>query len=198
LTGPGQVIGHDSAHNIAVIAGANGEVLLSDSTVPSGLRFAPPNELQLSFDSLAPTRIKGDLIAFDGATNVRFGVPNMTGLVLTVDPLADPGVSWQPPKGLSFGRKSYAQTPVVLAGTETLVGISVPSVNSPIHVILAGVGNLTTNFLIIKDETGTADQFPITLSTNDGTLIQGQLTYVIDIPYGKVFVYSNGFSFFVL
>ena len=162
LTAPSQVIGFNGAHNIAVTAGASGQVLISDSTVPSGIRFADPNTLQLSFDDIAPTKAKGDLIAYDGTTNVRVPIVNVPGYVLTVDPLADPGVSWQGGKGFAFGRVSWAQTPVVLAGTETLVGVSLPNVPTPIHIILAGITNWMANMLIIKDETGTADQYPIT------------------------------------
>jgi hypothetical protein len=198
LTGPGQVIGHDTAHNIAVVSDANGEVLITDNTVPSGLRWAPQSELAVSFNEIAPTTVKGDLIAFDGTTNVRVPIANMAGLVLTVDPTADPGVSWQSAIGLSFFRKNFTASPVLLTGSETLVGISLPNVPVPINVVLASITNWMTRLLLIKDETGTADQYPITLTTSDGSLIQGQSTYVIDIPYGHVFVYSNGISFFVI
>jgi len=198
LTGPGQIIGHDAAHNIAVVSDNNGEVLITDNSTPTGLRWAPQSELQVSFDEIAPTRVKGDLIAFNGEANVRVPAVNMNGLVLTMDSTADPGVSWQAPIGLSFSRHNYSASPILLTGVETLIGISLPTIPTPMNVVLAPITNWMTRLLAIKDETGTADQYPITITTSDGSLIQGQSTYVIDIPYGHVFIYSNGLSFFVL
>jgi hypothetical protein len=198
LTGPGQVIGHDSAHNVAVTSGGNGQVLLTDSTTPSGLRFAPPTDIQLTFDEIAPTTTKGDLIAYNGTTNVRVPVPSKTGLVLTVDPLAAPGVSWQIAPTFSFNRKTYAAPVVLLTGVESMVSIEPQTPTAATHVVLAPATNWQTSMVVIKDETGTADQFPITITTSDGTLIQGQSSYLIDIPYGKVFIYSAGNGFFCL
>lgn len=47
-----------------------------------------------AFDALAPTTTKGDLIAHDGADNVRVGI-GTNGYVLAADSTAAPGVAWK-------------------------------------------------------------------------------------------------------
>jgi hypothetical protein len=198
LTGKGQLIGSDGQENVAVVSTNDGQVPLSDSTSVAGFRWIDSSLLQISFDEISPLDTKGDLLVYDGVTNRRLPVGLGNNMVLTVVQNAEAGVDWTNIVGFSFTRISYARTPVVLAGTEQLVGISTPNVQAPVTVVLAGIQFWNNNFLCIKDELGTADVYPITLTTSDGSLIQGQTSYTLDIPYGHVFVYSNGRQFFVL
>jgi hypothetical protein len=198
LTGKGQLIGSDGQQNVAVVSSFDGQVPISDSTTAAGFRWIDSRLLHVSFDEISPLEIKGDLLTYDGNTNRRLPVGEMPNMVLTVVPNTENGIGWTNIIGFSFNRLSYARTPVVLFGNEQLVGISTPNIQSPVNVVLASVDHWTTNFLCLKDETGTADQFPITITTSDGTFIQGQNSYVIDIPYGHVFIYSNTREFFVI
>lgn len=198
LTNKGQLIGSDGQQNVAVVSSANNQVPISDSTAPAGFRWTDVSTLQVSFDDISPLTTEGDLLVYDGVTNRRLPVGGMAGMVLMVVPSAEAGLDWANPIGFSFQRISYARTPVVLNGSEQLVGISTPSSAQPVSVVLAPITNWVNNFLCLKDETGTADQYPITITTSDGTLIQGQNSWVIDIPYGRAFFYSNGYEFFVL
>jgi hypothetical protein len=198
LTGPGQLIGSDGQEDVAVVANADGQVPISDSTAVAGFRWIDSSLLHVSFDEISPLQDKGDLLVYDGSVNRRLPVGASANMVLTVVPNAEAGINWTSVIGFSFIRVSYARTPVVLSGAEQLVGISTPNVQSPVTVVLAAVTFWTNNFLCIKDELGTADQFPITLTTSDGSLIQNQTSYTLDIPFGHVFVYSNGRQFFVL
>jgi hypothetical protein len=198
LTGKGQIIASDGQEDVAVVASADGQVIISDSTTVAGMRWIDSTLLQVSFDTISPLQIKGDLLVYDGSINRRLPVGALANMVLTVVPNSEAGVDWTSIVGFSFTRVSYARTPVVLAGNEQLVGISTPNVQSPVNVVLASVNNWTSNLLCIKDELGTADLFPITLTTSDGSTIQNQSSYTLDIPFGHVFVYSNGREFFVL
>jgi hypothetical protein len=198
LTGKGQLIGSDGQENIAVIASADGQVPISDVSAPAGFRWIDSSLLHVSFNDISPLTTKGDLLVYDGSVNRRLPIGPLDGMVLAVQSSAEAGINWASLIGFSFTRVSYARTPVVLNGAEQLVGISTPSAQQPVTVVLAKISNWNNNCLCIKDETGTADQYPITLVTSDGTLIQGQTSYVIDIPWGHVFVYSNGYQFFVM
>jgi hypothetical protein len=198
LTAKGQLIGSDGQQNIAVVASADSQVPISDSTAPAGFRWTDVSTLHVSFNDISPLTTKGDLLVYDGTTNRRLPVGATTGMVLTVVPSAEAGVNWASIIGFSFQRVSYARTPIVLAGYEQLVGISTPSSAQPVSVVLAPITNWNNNFLCLKDESGTSDKYPITVTTSDGTLIQGQNAWIIDIPYGHVFIYSNGYEFFVI
>jgi hypothetical protein len=52
--------------------------------------------------------------------------------------------------------------------------------------------------LVIKDTAGGAATFPITISTEGAEKIDGQDTYVINVNYGSVTLYSNGTHWFVV
>lgn len=196
LTGPGQIIACDGQQNVAVVASADGQVPISDSTAIAGIRWIDSSLLQVSFNDISPLTTKGDLLVYDGSVNDRLPVGGIAGMVLTVLPNDEAGIGWASPVGFSFTRVTYAKTPVVLVGNEQLVGINTPSAQQPVTVVLASVSNWTTNFLCIKDENGTADQYPITIITSDGTMIQGQNSWVIDIPFGHVFIYSDSNQFY--
>jgi hypothetical protein len=198
LTGKGQIIASDGQQDVAVSASADGQVPISDVTAVAGIRWIDSSLLQVSFDSISPLNTKGDILVYDGSVNRRLPVGALPNMVLTVVPNAEAGVNWTSVIGFSFIRVSYARTPVVLSGNEQLVGISTPNVQSPVTVVLAAVSFWTNNLLCIKDELGTADQFPIILTTSDGSMIQNQNSYTLDIPFGHVFVYSNGRQFFVI
>jgi hypothetical protein len=198
LTGPGQLIGSDGQQCISVAATNDGQVPLSDSSTPAGFTWVDSSTLHVSFNEISPLSIKGDLLVYDGTTNRRLPVGGLAGMVLTVVPSAEAGINWQPPAGFSFTRVSYARTPVVLTGIEQVVGISTPAASAPVTVVLAPITNWNNNLLCIKDESGTADRYNITVITSDGTLIQGQNQYVIDIPYGHAYFYSNGYQFYAL
>lgn len=198
LTGKGQLIGFNGQDNIAVVASADGQVPISDSTALAGFRWIDSSLLKVAFNDISPLNTKGDLLVYDGYINRRLPVGPLPGMVLSVVPNAEAGVNWTSPNGFSFVRISHAQTPIVLSGIEQLVGISLPNIAAPISVVLAAVSFWTNNLLCLKDETGTADQYPITITTSDGTQIQNQNSYVMDIPFGYVFIYSSGRAFFVL
>lgn len=198
LTGPGQLIGSDGQQCISVTATSDGQVPLSDSSAPAGFTWVDSDTLQVSFNEISPLSLKGDLLVYDGTTNRRLPVGTLAGMVLTVVPGDEAGIDWLAPPGLSFTRISYARTPIVLNGSEQLIGVSTPSAATPVTVVLAPISNWNNNLLCIKDESGTADQYNITIITSDGTLIQGQNQYVIDIPYGHAYFYSNGYQFYVL
>lgn len=198
LTAPGQIIACDGQQNVAVVASGDGQVPISDSTVPAGISWINSALLQVSFNDISPLTTKGDLLIYNGSTNERLPVGSVAGMVLMVNPADEAGVGWASAIGFSFERVSYARTPVVLTGLEQLVAISTPSNQQPVTVVLAPITNWITNFLCIKDENGTADQFPITIITSDGTMIQNQTSWIIDIPFGHVFIYSNGVQFYCL
>jgi hypothetical protein len=198
LTGKGQLIGSDGQQNIAVVSSTDGQVPISDITAAAGFRWIDSRLLHVSFDEISPLEVKGDLLVYNGVTNDRLPVGDIANMVLTVVPNSQNGVDWTNIVGFNFNRISYARTPVVLGGTEQLVGISTPNIQVPVNVVLASVDHWTSNLLCLKDETGTADVYPITITTSDGTFIQGQNSYVIDIPYGHVFIYSNTREFLVI
>jgi hypothetical protein len=198
LTGKGQLIGSDGQENIAVVASHDNQVPISDVTAAAGFRWTDVASLQVSFNDISPLTTKGDLVVYDGTTNVRLPVGGTAGMVLTVVPADEAGVGWAGVVGFAFNRISYARTPVVLTGAEQLVGVSTPTNAQPVNVVLAPITNWISNLLCLKDESGSADQYNIVITTSDGTLIQGQNQYIIDIPYGHVFIYSNGVEFYVL
>lgn len=198
LTAPGQMLGFDGQQAIAVSANAESQVPISDSTAPAGFRWIDSALLKVSFNDISPLTTKGDIIVYDGTIDNRLPVGSLAGMVLTVRPTAEAGIDWMVATGFTFTRLSFAKTPVVLTGNEELVGLSVPNIASPISVVLAPITSWTANLLCLKDESGTADQYNIIITTSDGTKIQNQTSWIIDIPFGYVFIYSNGFQFFVL
>jgi len=198
LTGKGQLIGSDGQQNIAVIANADNQVPISDATATAGFRWLDTSLLKVSINEISPLTTKGDTMVYDGVINRRLPVGPLAGMVLTVSPGAEAGIDWMSPVGFAFTRLSTARTPVVLSGIEQMVAVYTPNIASPVSVVLADASHWTNNMLLIKDEGGLADQYPITITTSDGTTIQGQNSWTIDIPFGHVFIYSNTREFYTI
>lgn len=84
----GDLVTRSSAGVTRLPAGGDGQVLQSDSTSPSGLKWAA-----VSGSWVDPTSTKGDLLVRDSANLTRLGVgPN--NYVLTADSAAPTGVKW--------------------------------------------------------------------------------------------------------
>lgn len=91
-------------------------------------------------------------------------------------------------------RRSVADVASTLAATDYLLAFS--SLTATRAVALpsaASVGSATRpQYFIVKDESGSAGSFPITLT---GT-IDGATNKSISTAYGEIRIYSNGTAFF--
>lgn len=90
-TTKGDVIVHDGSDNIRLAVGTNGYVLTADSTTASGVKWAAVSAS--TFDGIAPTTTKGDIIVYDGGTNTRLPV-GTNGQVLKADSTDAEGMVW--------------------------------------------------------------------------------------------------------
>ena len=93
--------------------------------------------------------------------------------------------------GLSFSYASYSTSSAIVS-TVDLAGIRA---TAPITITLPAVG--TGKMLTIKDESGNAATYNITLVPASGT-IDGQATEVIQGNYEAISLYSNGTNWFII
>ena len=106
-TTKGDAIFHDGDNNIRIPVGTDDQVLVADDSEPAGVKWsdlpAPP-----TYDSLAPTTTKGDLIVHDGDNNIRIPVGS-DDQVLVADNTEPAGVKWaeQTGTGSGDGLKNY-------------------------------------------------------------------------------------------
>jgi hypothetical protein len=109
---------------------------LVNGTVSGALTFVDPEP---TFNNLSPLNTVGDLLAYDGVSNVRVPVGS-DGEVLTADSAAPAGVKWATPaatgdnttpyyipEGETFVNNLYRQnlfnTPIVVDGTLEINGL---------------------------------------------------------------------------
>jgi hypothetical protein len=122
--------------------GADGQVLMADSTQTAGVKWALPGTSGAIPTSTLTT--KGDLVAASGpSTPVRTPV-GLNGQVLTADSTATGGVSWQTFTGGGGGgggitSVTAADSSIVVTGTATSPQVSVGT------IVESQVTNLTTD-----------------------------------------------------
>lgn len=195
----GQLITTDGSHNIALSPGSDGNVLIANSSASQGLQFVAPSMLGFTFNGFSPLTTIGDLVGFDGTNNVRVPLPGgaQNGWALQVDSTSTVGFSWALNTAHGFTRILKTTTPAPLDGSEFLVAVKNAS-TGPVSVILAPGTFYTNKFLIVKCEKGDEDVNPVTISTPDGSLIEGQSTFLMDNKYAKVWIYFDGVQFQLL
>jgi len=116
------------------------------------------------------------------------------GWALQVDNTSSVGFSWALNTAHSFIRVAATTTPYVTNGSEFLLAVKNAS-TGPVIIVLAPGVNWQNKFLLIKTEKGDEDTNSITVNTSDGSLIEGQSSFVIDQPFGHVWVYHDGVQF---
>lgn len=81
-----------------------------------------------AFDALSPTSVKGDVIAYDGADNVRLPVGATNGMVLSVDSSTATGLAWTA-TGSTFqatlSTTDDTVTPLISYTVAELVGVTI-------------------------------------------------------------------------
>jgi hypothetical protein len=75
--------------------------------------------------------------------------------------------------------------------TDTLLGVTGTSSTS-VDITLPTASNYVNALLRVVDEGGNATVNNITISPQEGELIGGGASYVINVSYGSVTLYSNG------
>jgi len=130
-TTQGDLIVHDVTTNVRLPVGSIGRVLTADPSAAEGVSWQLPTGPQNlpvpisqggtgqtsktpAFDALAPGTAKGDLIAYDGADNVRVPVGTL-GQVLTADPAPASGMAWKAPA--PDGGPTTVPVPIAQGGT---------------------------------------------------------------------------------
>ncbi len=74
--------------------------------------------------------------------------------------------------------------------------IAYTSLTAPRIVTLPSASGMTNKVLIIKDESGTAATYNITVNVTAGGTIDGTASKVINLNYGLIELYSNGSQWF--
>ncbi len=191
---PGQMIGFNGLNNVAApLPFAEHQIIFSDSTTPVGFRWASQSELVIPFNSIAPSGALGSLIVNNGSGYVSLPAA-ANGYVLSSNSTVPDGIKWIPAVFNTFSRTLVGTSPWVLSGSEDVLGVHMIT-PGPVSIILAAVGLYVNQFIMIKDELGDADTNNITITTSDGTTIEGNSSYVINQPYGHVWIYSDGTNF---
>jgi hypothetical protein len=90
LENKGEIIVFDGTNNVALPVGSFGQILSSDETEESGLKWVDLSD----FDDLSPLTTKGDLIAFDGTANVAVSI-GTDDQILVADSNEESGVKWK-------------------------------------------------------------------------------------------------------
>jgi hypothetical protein len=72
------------------------------------------------------------------------------------------------------------------------------NVANAITITLLAAASWSGRYLIIKDESGKAGTYNITVDADGSETIDGDLTYKIVINYQSVTLYSNGTSIFII
>jgi hypothetical protein len=65
-------------------------------------------------------------------------------------------------------------------------------------VTLPAASTMTNKTIIIKDESGSAGTYNITVDGDGSETIDGAATKVINVNFGSITIYSNGSNWFVL
>ena len=90
-----------------------------------------------------------------------------------------------------------ADTPYTSSGETIIAVTSVPPV-AEFSVILASADCVEGRIVYIKDESGSAGSYGITISTQGSESIDGSNSYLISDDYGSLKVYSNGTDWFII
>jgi hypothetical protein len=122
-----------------------------------------------TFNNLSPLTVKGDLLAYDGATNIPFPV-GIDGKVLTADSSSSAGFSWTVPPGstaafieVPFNYGDASPKPIAIVPANKVVLMSSIVVTTGFNGVTATltVGSATTP----DDIMSTSDVAPSVLST---------------------------------
>lgn len=137
---------------------------------------------------LMPLTTKGDIACYDGSVVQRMPA-GLDGLLLAADSTAATGLRYvAPATGSSFLRSVASVSPFAVPLATSLVGVT----TLPMTVQLAAGAGYGSKVIIVKDEVGTAATDNITITPGGGQLIEGSVSYVININRGVARIYFNG------
>jgi hypothetical protein len=138
-TTKGDIIAREAIEDVRLAVGTDGQVLTADSAEPMGLRWETASAP--TFDSIAPTNTKGDLIVRDATTNIRLPV-GVNGAVLTADSVVANGVKWETPTVPTFDQ---------LAPTTTKGDLIVRDATNNVRIPVGGNGTVLTADATVSD-----------------------------------------------
>lgn len=142
-----------------------------------------------SFDGLAPTTTKGDIIVRNATTNVRLAV-GANGQVLTPDSSQAEGIKWAIPGLLVVQTKTANYT--VLSTDDLMLG----SGSAFTFTLFTAVGNAGKVLRFKKTDSSTTN-----IVTVDGAgteTIDGQLTFVLTALNQSLTIVSDGSNWLIL
>jgi hypothetical protein len=93
-----------------------------------------------------------------------------------------------------FKRRAVVNTGIVADPTDYLIAFT--SLTAARTVTLPLAGGMTNHVYVIKDESGAAATYNITINAAGGGTIDGTSSKVINTNYGVIEVYSNGSQYF--
>ena len=102
-------------------------------------------------------------------------------------------------KMAAWSQPQIIRTPVADAGYSVLPTdyiIAYTSLTAPRTVTLPAANGMTNHILIIKDESGAAATYNITVNVTAGGTIDGTASKVVNSNYGLIEVYTNVIQWF--
>jgi len=95
-------------------------------------------------------------------------------------------------------RTTVADADYNILSTDELIAFTSLTLNRQAALPLPGTGtSARPKFYTIKDESGNASTYNITVAITGGAL-DGAPSYVINVDYGSITVYDNGTNFFII
>jgi hypothetical protein len=133
----------------------------------------------------------GNIAFFGGSTEVmRVDTDGLKVGIRTTDPNSTLHVNG------SFSVKRTAVTGSASSSGEVIIGVT--DTTAARAITLRSVDCVQGRIIIIKDESGDAGTFAITVDTEGTETIDGADAYPINTDYGYVKAYSDGFNWFII
>lgn len=164
--------------------------IITTGQIPITYGGTGKNSSTQAFNALSPVIFKGDIIAFDGSNCVRLPV-GADGSSLIADSTQADGIKWgaapvyaQPALEVT----EVGSTPYTMTSVDVIIGVKVPT--TPVSLTLYTAPSMG-RIVIIKDRTGAAATYNITVTAGAGDTIEGSATTIINTNYGVLYMYYD-------
>jgi hypothetical protein len=146
------------------------------------------------FNALSPTTTKGDLIVTDGTNNTRLPV-GTDGFTLLADSTQTTGVKWSAAPTFvteEMPNTYVTTTPYVMQAADVILTVKLASAGgATITLLAAPLSSGSARLAVVKDATGNAATYTITVYAGTGDTIQGGASTTITTNFGVLFMYYD-------
>lgn len=143
-----------------------------------------------AFNNLSPLTTVGDLVVYNGTNNVRLPV-GTNGNILLADSSQTSGLAWGTAPAFTLTTLENTRvsvTPYTQLANDIIMGVKLSATPATVN-LLPSLGN--GRIVVIKDRSGTAATYNITVVAGSGDQIEGAASLIINTNYGSLFMYYD-------